>query len=201
MKNKKRGTVIVSALFGVLCLAQTASAFYAPNLQRWVNRDPVSDKGFFVASRPRYEMFRIKAKDYVFVANSPVDTIDPEGLWQVCCRAIRNDPNDSSTTRTGAGLFKHCDHRDTPCDSPNDESYPITRDPNCGKCQTDKQMSDCLKQNPTTAGDSTWGNNCQSSTLNALKKCCGKSEWKPDWYEYPPPNLSPGPAWPWPGAW
>jgi hypothetical protein len=45
MQIKKRLIVIVSALFAVLCLAQTASAFYAPNLQRWVNRDPIGERG------------------------------------------------------------------------------------------------------------------------------------------------------------
>jgi RHS repeat-associated protein len=45
MRNKKRGALIVSVLFAVLCLTQTASAFYAPNLQRWVTRNPIQEAG------------------------------------------------------------------------------------------------------------------------------------------------------------
>ena len=71
MKTKKRRTVIVSALFAVLCLAQTASAFYAPNLQRWVNRDPKHEDGGINL--------------YEFAVNRPIDKFDPLGLAVPVC--------------------------------------------------------------------------------------------------------------------
>lgn len=66
MKSKKRGVVIVSALFAVLCLAQTASAFYAPNLQRWVDRDPEQEWGGINLSASFH--------------NAPIDIVDAQGL-------------------------------------------------------------------------------------------------------------------------
>jgi hypothetical protein len=65
MKIKKRGIVIISVLFAVLCLAQTASAFYAPNHQRWVNRDPIEEAG--------------GVNLYAFCANGPIDKYDSDG--------------------------------------------------------------------------------------------------------------------------
>ncbi len=156
--------------------------YYDPNLQRWPNRDPISEIGFFKSVRPRFEILRPTAKDYLFVLNSPVDLADAEGLWQVCCRPVRGS--------FGVSLFTHCDVREGPCDpDPGGRGYPVVPDPSCGGggCQSDKQMSDCLKQHPTTAGNSLPGDNCQSSTLDALKACCAKAPgWQPSWYAYPP---------------
>jgi len=81
-KTKKRVIVIVSALFAVVCLAQTASAFYAPNLQRWVNRDPFGDYGFqellpAAISRPqRFDNGNL----YSFINNYVVAAVDAWGL-------------------------------------------------------------------------------------------------------------------------
>jgi hypothetical protein len=90
MKNKKRRKVIVSALFALLCLAQTASAFYAPNLQRWVNRDPIGEKGFELArrrhDRPQFlAWYTLKWGQRLpnlhrYVGNKPLETVDPFGL-------------------------------------------------------------------------------------------------------------------------
>ena len=43
--------------------------YYDPNLQRWVNRDPVKK---VIAESP-----------FLFVKNSPIDSMDPYGLWGV----------------------------------------------------------------------------------------------------------------------
>jgi len=43
--------------------------FYLPELQRWLNRDPVSEAGGLNL--------------YVFVSNASVNLIDPQGLWSV----------------------------------------------------------------------------------------------------------------------
>jgi len=80
MKSKKRGTVIVSALFAVLCLAQTASAFYAPNLQRWVNRDPVDEEGFEAKEYPRAARKSYMGVQYAFLRNMPISYVDGFGL-------------------------------------------------------------------------------------------------------------------------
>jgi hypothetical protein len=85
MKNKKRRTVIVSALFGVLCLAQTASAFYTPNLQRWVTRDPIEDRAPKIA--PVLELYPSELENWpnTFAAmrNSPLNYYDAHGNFAI----------------------------------------------------------------------------------------------------------------------
>ncbi len=202
MKLRANLTGIVLVLLALLGSLHTASAYYDPSAQRWLNRDPISERGFFKVAQTQFESLRPTAKDYVYVLNSPVDQIDPEGLWQVCCRAIRNNPGDSSTTRTGRGLFKHCDLRNGPCDNQNDESYPAEKncDPKCPSkldngtdcCKaTDKDISDCLTRNPYSPGYGIPGSNCQANTLQRLSKCCLKSKWIPSWYAYPWDDIEP----------
>jgi len=54
--------------------------FYDPNLQRWLNHDPIGEKGFGTLAR-------VFARDnylnpYIFVRNDGVDNMDPLGLEQ-----------------------------------------------------------------------------------------------------------------------
>jgi len=65
MKTIKRKCVIVSVLFAMLCIAQTASAWYAPGLQRWINRDPIEEEG--------------GVNLYAFAGNEPTEFIDSWG--------------------------------------------------------------------------------------------------------------------------
>jgi RHS repeat-associated protein len=46
--------------------------FYDPSLQRWINRDPIGEKG--------------SANLYGFVANTPINRLDPLGLRDLGCR-------------------------------------------------------------------------------------------------------------------
>ncbi len=61
--------------------------FYDPNLQRWINRDPISDYAFFRAKTRNLpwmdrEALRSEARGnhYLFVGNKPTISPDPEGL-------------------------------------------------------------------------------------------------------------------------
>ena len=45
MKTINRNTIIASALFLMLWTSQTASGWYDSNLQRWLNRDPIGERG------------------------------------------------------------------------------------------------------------------------------------------------------------
>jgi RHS repeat-associated protein len=66
---------------------QTASAYYDPGVQRWLNRDPVAELGF-AAIRGRHQKEAHRgANQYRFNLNDPCGFIDPEGLtvW-VCSR-------------------------------------------------------------------------------------------------------------------
>jgi len=183
---KSNTVLIVVALLANWVGLCNASAFYDPCMQRWLNRDPISEGAFFARVRPRYELLRPTAKDFLFVLNSPIDLADAEGLWAVCCRPVRGS--------FGISLFTHCDLREGPCDpDPGGKRYPVMQDPNSnGQCKSDKDMSDCLKQHPTGAGMSLPGSNCQSDVLDALKACSAKAPgWNPSWYAYPP---GPGPS-------
>jgi RHS repeat-associated protein len=170
--------------------------FYSPSLQRWLNRDPISEKGFFQISHPSLEKERQRAKDFDFVKNSPLVTFDPLGLWQVCCRNVRAEPGDGPVVIIASKILVHCDLRNGPCDDPQDRSYPATR--NCdGRCPhkmdngkdcckvTSAEINQCLKRNPYNSGTGKWGNNCQSNTRERLENCCLKSDWNPHVYAYP----------------
>jgi RHS repeat-associated protein len=55
--------------------------FYDPSLQRWVNRDPLGEKGFEQLRRVRNLAGDHQANAYSFVLNNPCDVVDPNGDW------------------------------------------------------------------------------------------------------------------------
>ena len=74
MKNqtcsKSFGPQLASLIaFLTLICATTASAFYDPSTQRWINRDPIQEKGGLNA--------------FTFAANSPIEMVDTYGrsIW------------------------------------------------------------------------------------------------------------------------
>jgi len=68
--------LVLLALFGSL---HTASAYYDPGVQRWLNRDPLGDIQFQL--RHRYPLASVSLlPSYVFIQNSPAGSIDPLGL-------------------------------------------------------------------------------------------------------------------------
>ena len=59
--------------------------FYAPYLQRWLNRDPVSDLSFIILTH-RVTMYGgIAPNNYTFIDNKAVGSIDPLGLTIYYC--------------------------------------------------------------------------------------------------------------------
>jgi RHS repeat-associated protein len=76
------------ALTGLLVLPllpRTASAYYDPGVQRWLNRDPAADLGFISLSRRIVPTAAIAANIYRFVGNRPVLLVDPLGLTIYYC--------------------------------------------------------------------------------------------------------------------
>ncbi|HWV99695.1 MAG TPA: RHS repeat-associated core domain-containing protein [Candidatus Acidoferrum sp.] len=170
---------------------------------RWISRDPIGEK--------------VGPNHYCFVANSPLNRVDilgfadlvngwplprptppthdpdppstppahiypPSAPWRICCHDVDG----------WSWVAKHCDLRQDPCD-PGDKEYPVTRVKCCNKgILTDSDMGRCFKMHPTCAGYLP-GDNCQSTTLDALRACCGKSTWPPSWYAFTPPD---SPDWP-----
>ena len=52
--------------------------FYEPSLQRWMNRDPVFDKGFSIATRVKVPAD--EPNTFLFVRNGSISGVDPFGL-------------------------------------------------------------------------------------------------------------------------
>jgi RHS repeat-associated protein len=55
--------------------------FYDPGLQRWVNRDPLTDLGFRRVGDSRLGGAEFELNLYEYCLNDPVCKIDPLGLW------------------------------------------------------------------------------------------------------------------------
>ena len=62
--------------------------WYAPGVQRWLNRDPINELGFEQFNYPRAWRASYHGHDYGFLANQPLSLIDPFGLikWGKTCK-------------------------------------------------------------------------------------------------------------------
>jgi hypothetical protein len=101
MKLRCNGSAVSRLL--LLCLAasaHSASAFYDPSVQRWINRDPISDEGAILRTSTPAKVFvgklwrnvagtpprrgglvpvALLTREYVVLMNSPIMVIDPDG--------------------------------------------------------------------------------------------------------------------------
>lgn len=98
MKAKTNAVLIVVALLAYWVGLSNASAFYDPGTQRWLNRDPLGDKGFSsITKRP--SPIYIKPVElhqgpdlYCALKNSPLDDFDVLGLGPGGCGSGWNQP-------------------------------------------------------------------------------------------------------------
>jgi len=67
MKRQIRQVVWFVALLVLLSTSHVASAYYDPGVQRWINRDPIGERGGLNL--------------YCFVGNAPTGKIDPRGRY------------------------------------------------------------------------------------------------------------------------
>jgi hypothetical protein len=196
MQTQVKAVIWFLTLLALFSAPHLASAYYDPGVQRWINRDPISERGFYYRVLPEFEYLHGWTRDYTFVLNSPSSHLDARGLYHVCCRLVEYDAGDGCLVWAASHFIYHCDMRPsrTPCDSPNDSSYPVVSDrssdgtlPDGTSCckASGQQISSCLKNQKTDGGHGRWGDNCQSSTMNNLKTCCAKSTWSPSPYAYP----------------
>jgi hypothetical protein len=113
MSTINRNSVIAIALFSCLWLVPPASAFYAPQLQRWVNRDPIGEVGFgtIITKQPGFpgnrNLFE-KERDYLFVANSPCVHFDSRGLTIWSCWKAHFSQCFKPCVKPGTAWLKWC---------------------------------------------------------------------------------------------
>jgi hypothetical protein len=89
-------TVLAITLWASAAGTYTAQAFYASEFGRWINRDPIGERGFegirnpYAQARPILEApFLLRGRNvevgagdvYAFVRNSPISHVDFEGLF------------------------------------------------------------------------------------------------------------------------
>jgi RHS repeat-associated protein len=73
--------IMLMPLFTLIC-HQTASAYYDPGVQRWINRDPLPERGF-ETRRFRGGLMALGLKadnEYACCRNNPINYGDPLGL-------------------------------------------------------------------------------------------------------------------------
>jgi len=80
MKTRMNVAGMVLMLLALLSSPHTASAYYDPGVQRWINRDPLGEPGF-ETKRSFTTRGRINTHfSYVFVLNGPINFTDGVGL-------------------------------------------------------------------------------------------------------------------------
>ena len=126
MKAKTNAVLVILALLAYFSGLYTASAFYDPNTQRWLNRDPVSERGFILLKLKSSLLFRaftppsnmlVYDNLYDFCGNDPVTSIDPKGTQAQILKILvprlfpkypLGGPYHSGCTLTSSGTW--CDY-------------------------------------------------------------------------------------------
>ena len=95
----------------LLLSAQLACAYYDPGLQRWINRDPKDETGFYRVWRndarraqPATGPSASRVNLFTYVSNGPVNAVDPDGRqagWIARCLRL-------SETSAGHGVPYSC---------------------------------------------------------------------------------------------
>lgn len=91
MITKRFFYVLGLILFGCSALTPTVNAFYNPQPGRWLNRDPIEEKGFQFLTKNELRKLSEDSTLYEFVNNSPTHTIDLLGLktpGKLCVSAV-----------------------------------------------------------------------------------------------------------------
>jgi len=81
MKTIYSATTLLGLMLILFFSTLTASAYYDPAMQRWLNRDPLGETGFEALGTERWNSLPSdSANCYVFLRNNPVSFVDLSGL-------------------------------------------------------------------------------------------------------------------------
>ena len=82
--------------------------FYAPQWQRWPNRDPINELGFRKLSRVRFGSEKAEPNLHAFVRNRPVNRVDTLGLrdWGLLGGKCCNNSSGPEWALVGDGTWK-----------------------------------------------------------------------------------------------
>ncbi len=143
--------------------------FYDPNLQRWLNRDPIGDHAFLITAAQKsgdLVLFGSAKAEYTFCFNSPVLYQDALGLYteeerkEVCTDYQRLNPGMSSTK--AGGIVCYCGQAYPCLFGKEHESY-------------DPAIQDCmLKHEGSHADDAKKSKLCNSQRTDRYEP-----DWKP----------------------
>ena len=172
--------------------------YYSPQMGRWINRDPIGEaisynlfrSNIFQFAIERPPSFSIKAtkmkNSYLILLNDPIMMFDHLGLLEmnVCC--------DNAQLMWPLNYLRHCEISLGACPSGRDwVTYPIKVDVSKDRkmdngiscaCANEQDIKNCMKRHPYSAGNGTWGSNCQTSVIKTLANCCLSTTWSPNLY-------------------
>jgi RHS repeat-associated protein len=153
MKAQKRFwklTLMVLVLLGGL---RTATAYYDPGAQRWVNRDPLGESGFEAIRRRSPILVTEGSNPYQFVHQNPVNRNDMWGLVS----------NQNPTPEP------------TPCGKPKLPTYPQLS-PNCAKdpdvALSYKKLQECRSDSGDGNAECTTMCECLAQEGNVNQAVC-----------------------------
>lgn len=124
MKTQMKPMIWLLTLLALLSAPHLASAYYDPGVQRWINRDPLGEKGSRNASQ--------------FVANNPPNEMDPLGWWST---GGKSDGTENTIVCDGKGGIR------VQLGSKNVPSTPSCI-LDCIKQHEESHKGDALKENP-----------------------------------------------------
>jgi len=112
--------------------------FYDPNLQRWINQDPLADSGFQNPVRAPRAKYKVNRNLYLFVSNDPVGDWDYFGLDNPGCDGLPK-PLTKCITRKKMNCYLQCCAEHDKCYYDNgctSKSWRGKEGADCSKCNS-----------------------------------------------------------------
>ncbi len=124
MKTRRKLRWLIVMVIALTGLLPSASAFYAPAEQRWVNRDPLGETGFEVLRHGKANPLGDGPNSYLFVHGDPENNQDHYGL--LCYEVYLVCPGPCSRSKgANALVFTLLQRGDCPPPVANPDTEPV----------------------------------------------------------------------------